>query len=131
MRQPCDVVFSGGSSSSNSTTSPRTAPTILRLGTLFCTALCKAARLLLFSVSQDFYKVTALRCYFLRARAATRYTALTLRSSTTRALAILRSSFASSAIFFLYSIAAALRSQSYSFYSFSASSLRCFTISRT
>jgi hypothetical protein len=109
MRRPRDVVFSGGSGSSDSITLLRAAPTTLRLGALFYTALRKAARLLLFSVLRDFCKVAASRCCFLRARAATRYAALALRSSTTRALAILRSFFASSTIFFLYSIAAALR----------------------
>jgi lauroyl/myristoyl acyltransferase len=131
MQQPRNVVFGGGSSSSNSTTLLRAAPTTLRLDALFYTALCKAACLPLFSVSRDFYKVAALRCCFLRARAATRYAALALRSSAARALAILCSSFASSAMFFLYSIAAALRSQSCSFYSFSTSSSRYFTVSRT
>jgi hypothetical protein len=131
MRRPRDVVFGRGSGSSDGTTSLRAAPTIPRLGALFCTALRKAARLPLFSVSRDFYKVTASRCCFLRAHAATRYIALALRSSAARALAILRSSFASSAIFFLYSVAVALRSRFCSFYSFSASSSRCFTVSRT
>jgi hypothetical protein len=131
MRRPYDVVFGGGSGSGDSTTLLRAAPTTLRLGALFCTALCEAARLPLFSVSRDFYKVAASRCCFLRARAATRCAALALRSSAARALAILRSSFASSAMFFLYSVATALRSRSYSFCSFSASSSRCFTVSRT
>jgi hypothetical protein len=131
MRRPRDVVFSRGSSSSNSTTLPRAAPTTPRLGALFCIALREAACLPLFSVSRDFCKVAASRCCFLRARAATHYIALALRSSAARALAILRSSFASSAMFFLYSVAAALRSRSCSFYSFSASSSRCFTVLRT
>jgi hypothetical protein len=109
MRRPRDVVFSRGSGSGDSITSLRAAPITLRLGALFYTALRKAARLPLFSISRDFYKVIASRCCFLRARAVTRYAALTLRSSATRALAILRSSFASSAMFFLYSIAVALR----------------------
>jgi hypothetical protein len=131
MRRPRDVVFSRGSSSGNSTTLLRIAPTTLRLGALFCTALCKAAYLPLFSILRDFYKVAASRCCFLRARAVTRCVALALRSSTARALAILRSSFASSAMFFLYSVAVALRLRSCSFYSFSASSSRCFTVLRT
>jgi hypothetical protein len=131
MRRPRDVIFSRGSGSGDSITSLRAAPITLRLGTLFYTALREAARLPLFSVSRDFYKVIASRYCFLRARAATRYAALALRSSAARALAILRSSFASSTMFFLYSVAAALRSQSYSFYSFSASSSRCFTVLRT
>jgi hypothetical protein len=131
MRRPRDVVFGGGSGSGDSITLLRAAPTTLRLGALFCIALREAARLPLFSVLRDFCKVAVSRCCFLRARAATRCTALALRSSATRALVILRSSFTSSAMFFLYSIAAALRSRSYSFYSFSASSSRCFTVSRT
>jgi hypothetical protein len=131
MRRPRDVVFSGGSGSGDGTTLPRAAPTTPRLGALFYTALREAARLPLFSVLRDFYEVAASRCCFLRARAATRCVALALRSSAARALAILRSSFASSAMFFLYSIAAALRSRSCSFYSFSASSSRCFTVLRT
>jgi hypothetical protein len=106
------VVLGGGCGSGDSTSTPLSAPTTRRFFVDFRVTLCKAFRLPLFSVSQDFCKAAALRCCFLSARAAVRSAALALRSSAARSLAIVRSAFASSAIFFLYSIAAALSSLS-------------------
>jgi hypothetical protein len=111
MQQPHNVVFSRDSSSGNSTTLQLAAPTILRLGTLFCTALYKIIYLLLFSISQDFYKITALLYCFFSSRAVARSIAFTLRFLSIRFFIATRSTFASNAIFFLYSIATALRSR--------------------
>jgi hypothetical protein len=111
MRRPRNVVFGRGSGSSNGTTSRLAAPTTPRLGALFCTALRKVIRLPLFSVSRDFYKVAALLCCFFSLRAAARSAAFALRSLSARFFAAARSAFASNAIFFLYSIAAALKSR--------------------
>jgi hypothetical protein len=111
MQQPYNVVFGRGSSSSNSTTSRLTAPTTLRLDALFCTALYKVIRLPLFSILQDFYKVIALLYYFFSLRVVARSTAFTLRFLSARFFIATYSTFASNAIFFLYSIATTLRSQ--------------------
>jgi hypothetical protein len=111
MRRPRDVVFSRGSGSSNSTTLRLAAPIILYLGALFYIALYKVIHLPLFSISRDFYKVIALLYCFFSSRAAARSIAFALHFLSTRSFAAARSAFTSNAIFFLYSIAAALRSQ--------------------
>jgi hypothetical protein len=110
MRRPRDVIFGRGSSSGDGTTSRLTAPTTPHLGALFCTALCKVIYLPLFSILRDFCKVIALLYCFFSLRAVARSTAFTLCFLSARFFAAVCSAFASNTIFFLYSIAAALRS---------------------
>jgi hypothetical protein len=110
--RPRVVVLGGGCGGGDGTSTPLLAPTTRRFFVDFGAALREAARLPLFGVSRDFCEVAALRCCFLRARAAASSAALALRSSAARSLAAVRSAFASSTIFFLYSIDAALSSLS-------------------
>ena len=112
MGRPRALVLCGGCGSGDGSLTPLSAPTTRRFFVDFGAALREAARLPFFGVSRDFCEVAASRCCFLSARAAASSAALASRSSAARSLAIFCTAFASSAIFFESSVAAALSSLS-------------------